>query len=190
MIVMATSRMQSPTSGGPASNPARRVRIGGVVAGSLAVGLVAGLLLPFAPFVPAAESEVTGAVLCGFALGWAMLALLSVRFTDQPQRWATVPAVFLGVSGLLLIAFGSAAHRVFDWVWPLALLALAIWMFLRVRRELRSRTGRWLLYPVIAFLALAAIGGAYATVGAAADARAHPMAGQSIDVGGHRLHLN
>src|ERR1044072_6247851 len=101
MIVMATSRMHTPPPGDPASNLARRARIRGGVAGSLAVGLVAGLLLPFAPFVPAAESEITGAVLCGFALGWAMLALLSVRFTDQPQRWAAVPAVFMGVSGRL-----------------------------------------------------------------------------------------
>jgi pimeloyl-ACP methyl ester carboxylesterase len=119
-----------------------------------------------------------------------MLAVLSVRFTDQPQRWAAVPALFMGLGGLLLIAFGSSAHRVLDWVWPPALLALAIWMFVRVRRDLRSRSGRWLLYPVIGLLALAAVGGAYATVGAAADARAYPMAGQLIDVGGHRLHLN
>ncbi|MGZ4664171.1 MAG: alpha/beta fold hydrolase [Frankiaceae bacterium] len=160
------------------------------MAGSLATGLVAALLLPFAPFVPAQESAVTGAVLCGFALGWAMLAVLSVRFTDQPQRWAVVPALFMGLGGLLLIASGSTVHRVLDWVWPPALLVLAIWMFVRVRRDLHSRSGRALLYPVIAFLALASVGGAYATVGAAADARAYPMSGQLVDVGGHRLHLN
>ena len=160
------------------------------MAGSLATGLVVALLLPFAPFIPAEESAITGAVLMGFALGWAMLAVFSARFTDQPQRWAAVPALFMGVGGLLLIAFGSPVHRVLDWVWPLALLVLAIWMFIRVRRELHSRSGRALLYPVIAFLALASIGGAYATVGAAADARAYPMSGQLIDVGGHRLHLN
>jgi hypothetical protein len=160
------------------------------VAGSLAAGLVAALLLAFAPFIRAEESAVTGAVLLGFALGWAMLAVLSVRFTDQPQRWAMVPALFMAVGGLLLVAFGSSAHRVLDWVWPPALLAVAIWMVVRVRRELRSRSGRRLLYPVIAFLALASVGGGYATLGAAADTRAYPMPGQLIDVGGHRLHLN
>ena len=191
MIAMATSRVeQTPAPKGPASGPTGGARIGWIVAGSLATGLVAALLLPFAPFIPAEESAVTGAVLCGFALGWAMLAVLSVRFTDQPQRWAAVPALFMGLGGLLLIAFGSPVHGVLDWVWPPALLALAIWMFVCVRRQLRSRTGRWLLYPVIGLLALAAIGGGYATVGAAADARAYPMAGQLIDVGGHRLHLN
>src|SRR4029450_3337909 len=44
--------------------------------------------------------------------------------------------------------------------------------------------------PVIAMLALASIGGGFEAAGAAADARAYPMPGQLIDVGGHRLHLN
>src|SRR6266853_1055274 len=86
---------------------ARRDYIGRIVAGSLATGVVAALLLVAAPFIPEQENDITGAVLWGFALGWAMLAVLSARFTDQPQRWAVVPAVFMGVSGLLLVAFGS-----------------------------------------------------------------------------------
>src|SRR4029450_13325865 len=44
--------------------------------------------------------------------------------------------------------------------------------------------------PVIAMLALASIGGGFEAAGAAADARAYPMPGQLIDVGGHRLHLH
>jgi pimeloyl-ACP methyl ester carboxylesterase len=167
-----------------------RGRIGGIVAGSLATGLVAALLLVAAPFIPAEENALTGAVLCGFALGWAMLAVLSVRFTDQPQRWAAAAALVMGAGGLLLIVFGSSVSGVLDWVWPPVMLALAIWMIVRVHRRLRSRSGRWLLYPVIAVLALASIGGGYQTVGAAADARANPMPGQLIDVGGHRLHLS
>src|SRR3954462_2725242 len=146
MIAMATSRVeQTPAPKGPASRPTGGARIGWVVAGSLVIGLVAALLLPFAPFVPAEERAVTGAGVGGFALGWAMLAVLSVRFTDQPQRWAAVPALFMGLGGVLLIAFGSAVHRVLDWVSPVALLALAIWMFAGVRPDLRSRSGRWLL---------------------------------------------
>ena len=81
-------------------------------------------------------------------------------------------------------------QRVLNWVWPPVLLALAVWMIVRVRRQLRSRSRRWLLYPVIAMLALASIGGGYETVREAADAKAYPMPGQLIDVGGHRLHLN
>jgi hypothetical protein len=68
----------------------------------LATGLVAALLLVAAPFIPADESAVTGAVLCGFALGWAMLAVLSVRFTDQPQRWAAAPALVMDWAACLV----------------------------------------------------------------------------------------
>jgi hypothetical protein len=171
-------------------DPGSRGHIGWIVAGSLATGLIAALLLVVAPFIPAEETGVTGAVLCGFALGWAMLAVLSVRFTDQPQRWAALPALFMGVSGLLLVGFGSSVQGALNWVWPPALLALVIWMIVRVRRQLRTRAGRWLLYPVIAVLGLASIGGGYETVRAAVDATAYPMPGQLIDVGGHSLHLN
>ena len=166
-----------------------RRHIGWVVAASLGIGLVFGLLLVAAPFVPAAESELTGALLCGFALGWAMLAVLSVRFSDQPQRWAVVPAVFMGVSGLLLLGFGSSVHRVLSWVWPPVLLVLVVWMIVRSRRELRSRSRPWLLYPVFA-AHLRRGGGGYETLGEAADATAYPMPGELIDIGGHSLHLN
>jgi len=171
-------------------DPGPRGNIGWIVAGSLATGLVAAVLLAAAPFIPAEERAVTGAVLCGFALGWAMLAVLSVRFTDQPQRWAVAPALFMGLGGLLLVGFGSPVHQVLNWVWPPAMLVLAVWMIVCVHRQLHSRGGRWLLYPVIAMLALASIGGGYETLREAADAKAYPMPGRLIDVGGHSLHLS
>src|SRR5687768_16773159 len=171
------------------SRTATRGRIGWIVAGSLLTGLVVGLLLVAAPFIPAEESELTGALLCGFALGWAMLAVLSVRFSDQPQRWAVAPALFLGLSGLLLLVFGSGVQGVLSWVWPLALLALVVWMIVRARGQLRSRSRRWLLYPVMALMALVAVAGGYETVAGALD-EDFPMPGRLIDVGGHSLHLN
>ena len=107
---------------GPGPGP--RGHIGWIVAGSLATGLVAAVLLVAAPFIPAEERAVTGAVLCGFALGWAMLAVLSVRFTDQPQRWAAAPALFMGLGGLLLVGFGAPVHQVLvapEFIWELGI---------------------------------------------------------------------
>ena len=168
-------------------DPGSRGHIGWIVAGSLATGLIAALLLAAAPFIPAEESAITGAVLCGFSLGWAMLAVLSMRFTDQPQRWAIAPAQFMGLGGLLLVVFGSSVHQVLGWVWPPALLALIVGMAIGIHRQLRSRAARWLLYPVVAMLAISAVGGGYETVHEAVDANAYPMPGQLVDVGGHRL---
>jgi len=171
------------------ADPGRRGHIGWIVAGSLLTGLVVGLLLVAAPFIPAEESQLTGALLCGFALGWAMLAVLSVRFSDQPQRWAAAPALFLGLSGLVLVVFGDGVQGVLSWIWPPALMALVVWMIIRAHRQLRSRSRRWLLYPVMALMALVAVGGGYETVSGALDEEFR-MPGQLIDVGGHSLHLS
>lgn len=179
-----------PGSAAQAPSPGARGHLGRVVAGSLLTGLVAGVLLAFAPFVPAGEAGATGALLSGFALGWALLVVLSGRFTDQPQSWAAVPAAFMGLGGLLLIGFGSVAQTALAWVWPPALLALTIWMAVEVRRQVRSISARLLLYPVFGFLALASVAGAVETGLEAVDASRYPMAGELIDVDGHGMHLS
>jgi pimeloyl-ACP methyl ester carboxylesterase len=161
-----------------------------VVAASLAAGLIAAAVFVTLPFVPAEESPVTGVVLLGFGLGWALLAVLSVRFSDQPQRWATAPAAFMAVVGLASLSGSAALLGVLGWVWPPALFGLVVWMFARVRRQLRSRIVRWMLYPVLAVLGIASLGGGYETVRESLDARAYPMPGQLVDVGGYGLHLH
>ena len=128
-------------------------------------------------------------VLLGFAVGWALLAVLSVRFSDQPQRWAAAPAVFMAVVGVASLIGSATVHDVLGWMWPLALFVLVVWMLLRARRQLHSRSARWLLYPVLAVLGIAAVGGGYETVRESLDARAYPPPGQLFDVGGHQLHL-
>jgi pimeloyl-ACP methyl ester carboxylesterase len=142
-----------------------------------------------APFTPATENALTGVVLLAFALGWALLAVLSTRFSDQPQRWAFVPAGFMALAGLVSLSGLPALQAAFGWVWPPVLFALVVWMFLRVR-QIRSRGARWLLYPILAVLLVASIGGGYETVREWLDATAYPAPGRLIDVGGHQLHLN
>ena len=140
-------------------------RIGLIVAGSMAAGLVLAVVLVALPFIPGKENVLTGVVLLAFALGWALLAALSVRLTDQPQRWAAAPAAFMAVAGLIsLLPPGSVVQDVFGWVWPPVLFGLVVWMIIRARRQLRSRGARWLLYPVLAVLMVASVGGGYETV--------------------------
>src|SRR5581483_1193944 len=106
----------------------------------------------------ATERVTTGSILIAFGLGWAMLAALSVRYSDQPQRWAAVPATFMGVSGLGLLAGspGNATLTELNWAWPPATLALVIWMFAQLRASLHGK-GRWLLVPVLVVLAATTI---------------------------------
>jgi pimeloyl-ACP methyl ester carboxylesterase len=171
-----------------AARDTRRGRLGWIVAASLATGVLAALLLVFAPFTPVTETAITGAVLCGFAIGWVSLLLLSERFTDQPQRWAAVPAMFMGAGGLLLWVFGSTREAL-SWIWPPALLALVVWMVIQVRRDLRSRGGRVQLYAVFAILALCAIGGGWQTVSATGESNPFLASGRLVTVDGHQLRL-
>jgi pimeloyl-ACP methyl ester carboxylesterase len=156
----------------------------------MAAGLLVAVLLVAAPFVPASETALTGVVLLGFALGWALLAVLSTRFSGQPQRWAAAPAALMALLSLGSFSGSLAVRTVLSWVWPPVLFALVVWMSRKVRRQVLSRSARWLLYPVLAVLAIASLGGGYQTVRESLDARAYPPPGQLIDVGGHRLHLD
>jgi pimeloyl-ACP methyl ester carboxylesterase len=163
-----------------------------IVAASLGTGLLSALALTLFAVPGAPEHVITGWAMIGLALGWTMLATLSTRLTNQPQRWAAVPAAAAGVTGaaLLLVAPDNDALTTAAWIWPPILLALAVWSTVQARRSLRTRARAWLLYPVLALLALAAVGGGYQTVRTAQDRSTYAMPGQSYDVGGYRLHLN
>ena len=104
-----------------------------------------------------------------FAAAWAMLAVLSERWTDQPQRWAFVPAVVMAIAGASILVVAPTGNEL-GWVWPPVVAALAVWMIVRARQDLRSRTRVWLLYPVCGALFLSAVGGGYETYRETADA--------------------
>ncbi|HEX7168073.1 MAG TPA: alpha/beta hydrolase [Acidimicrobiales bacterium] len=141
------------------------------------------------PFAGAEEHVVTATLLGSFAVAWVLLAYLTTRWTDQPQRWAFVPAGLMGaVAGTVLIT--SPTGNASGWVWPPALLALVAWMVVQSRHQLLSRTRILVLYPVFAALALSAIGGGYETYRETRDSTASAMPGSLVDVGGHRLHID
>jgi pimeloyl-ACP methyl ester carboxylesterase len=171
--------------------PVRRGHIGLIIAGSLLTGLIAALILVLGPFGGAQETVISGTALLAFALGWALIAVLSARWTDQPQRWAAAPAALMALlgMGLLLFAPGNSFLEAAGWVWPIPVLALVIWMVVHARRHLRSRTRPWLLYPVFGVMALAAVGGSYERIQESLDRNAYAMSGRLVDVGGHRLHI-
>ena len=187
-LLAATTKVAMP-SPAPAAQPPSRRRPAVVVAGSLLAGLAAAVALVAGPLAGGREAVITGGLLLGFAAGWALLAMLSARFTHRPQRWAAVPAAAMGISGAGLIALapGAGTLSALGWVWPPLLLVLVTWMIVRARRRPASRLQPWLLYPIFGALALTAIGGGYETVANATDQPvAHIAGSRLIDVGGGR----
>jgi len=184
-----TAPSDSPVDGSPEVQPGEPVWR--VVGGSLLVGLVGALVLTLGVFGGATEPVISGSALLAFAGGWALLAVLSARFTSQPQTWARVPAIAMGFAGLVLI-IATPGDEVLDkagWVWPPAALVLAVWIVVQLRHSLRGRV-RWLIYPVVVAIVLGSVGGTYATVTRQQDRHDYPAPGALYDVGGHRLHLD
>jgi pimeloyl-ACP methyl ester carboxylesterase len=162
-----------------------------IVVGCLTAGLVAALVLVVGPVAGAQEHVITGTVLLAFASSWALLATLSSLWTSQPQRWAAMPAVFMGLAGAGLLTFapGDVVIDALGWIWPALLLVLLAVTVVRVQRSLHSRTRAWVVYPLLAVYGLSAVGGGYETLRASLDRRM-PAPGQLVDVGEYRLHLN
>ena len=96
---MTTTAPTATPAVSTAGRGTRRGPIRLIIAGSLLTGAVLAAVLPLVVFGGGSEAVITGSALLGFAAGWAMLALLSTRMTDQPQRWAWVPAAALGATG-------------------------------------------------------------------------------------------
>ena len=160
-----------------------------VVVGSLTAGVVAAAALVTGPFAGGGEATITGAVLFGFAIGWALMAMLSTRRGDGSLHWAMVPATALGGTGGALIAFAPSPETLdgLGWVWPPALLGLVIWMAAQTRRQ-PKRT--WPLNAVFGLMAIAAVGGGYETIQAGLSGGAAIAAGDRlVDVGDHRLNI-
>src|SRR3989454_11314993 len=170
----------------------RKGHMGLIVAGSMFSGLVVSLVLVVGPFGGAQEHVIMATALLGWALGWALLAAVSMPWSDQPQRWAVVPAALMAVAGAGLLVFRPDANamNLLGWIWPLALIALAVWMTVQARRNLRSLARRVVLYPLFAGLAVAGVGGSYETIQEQVDRSTTAMPGHMVDVGGHRLYMH
>src|SRR5690349_2494708 len=98
-MAMVTTAVPPSTTQRPEPEVEGSGPIARVVAGSVAVGLVGALLLTLVVFAGAKEHVISGVALLAFALGWAMLGVLSTRLTIQPQRWTFFVAAHMAAAG-------------------------------------------------------------------------------------------
>jgi pimeloyl-ACP methyl ester carboxylesterase len=162
-----------------------------IIAGSLAAGAATALVLALVVFAGSTEDVITGSVLVGFGFGWALIAALAGRYTTRPQRWAVVPAVFMGVTGGALLVFtpGYAVMTWLSWAWPPLVLTGTVWMSGHLLRSVTG-AGRWMLIPVVVVLALASVGATWENVSLRSDQSSFAAPGKTYSVGDHRLHLD
>ena len=183
----------TPSTNGkpPLGEQGRRGHIGLTVLGSVASGLVLGLVLVLGVFAGSEEATIAGAALVALGAGMLILYLLAGRRTDQPQPWALAPAVGLGCVGLALLATtpGDQILTWMGWIWPPLLALVAGWSVRGARRSLHSWSRRAALYPALAVLALVALGGAFETVAEATTSNPASSIGRTFTVGDRQLYL-
>ena len=176
---------------GPEPTRTERPPRGRTLLAGVAAGAVAAVGLSTTVFAGAGEAVTTGALLLGFAVGWAVMARLGRLRSGEPQQWAVVPAVAMGATGaaLLLTRPGAQAMDALNWWWPPLMLALVAWVWSRARRAVPGK-GRLVLAPVLAVLALASVGAVAGNIAVAHDRTTHPASGKLYEVDGHRLHID
>ena len=97
----------------------------------------------------------------------------------------------MGATGLCLVVFtpGNGAMTAMSWIWPAPMLALAVYVGVRARRDLPARA-RWILVPIVAVLALAPVAAVYENLTVVRDRHTYAAPGTTYVVGGHRLYLD
>jgi pimeloyl-ACP methyl ester carboxylesterase len=175
-----------PEQAQPPSGPVARI-----VAGSWVTAFVAAAIFVIVLFPGATEATITGSLLVAFGFGWAVMGWATTRFTTRPLRWTHVPAVAMAGTGaaLIVVTPQDAAIRTLSWIWPLPALALALYIWVRARRTV-PRRGRWMLTPIAAVLAVAAVGATYENISVIRDQHTYTAPGTIYEVNGHQLYLD
>ncbi len=92
-------------------------------------------------------------------------------------------------AALMALAPSDHAMTVLTWVWPPLALALSVWTYVRMRRDL-SGPGRWLVTVALVLLAVASVGASVRNVTTESFASTYPAPGVIHSVGDHDLHLD
>lgn len=105
---------------------------GWLIPGGVLNGIGFGALLIEGGLVREDPAE-GGLFLLAFGLGWASIYALSQLFTEQPLRWALIPAAVMGLIGAPLLLGGTTGEAALEvvfsglsYVWPLALVAAGL----------------------------------------------------------------
>lgn len=111
---------------------------GFLIPGGILAGLGAGTLLIVGPLDAAPEDVKGGAFLLTFALGWALIPILSTLFTKERHLWALIPGAIMALIGGALLLGGVAMdllELLGNW-WPVILIAAGL---ILIFQQLRSR---------------------------------------------------
>ncbi len=109
--------------------------VGLLIPGGILGGIGLGIYLNQGPFSYLEDTGEAGLFLLSFALGWALITLLSAFISDRVHWWPLIPGGVLAVIGGALMA-GGLALEVLSWIgrfWPLGLVAVGLYLIIKRR---------------------------------------------------------
>ena len=104
-------------------------------------GIIAGISMGI--FLAGGFSDVEGnggLFMVAFAGGWVLITLLTAVFTDEPHWWALIPGSIMALVGFTAL-YGGIFAKILAFlgtVWPITLIALGIYILLKVRKQPKS----------------------------------------------------
>ena len=106
-----------------------------LIPGGILAGLALGVALIERSVPLLSEVNSAGVFLLSFSLGWALLALLSIFTNGGFRWWPLIPGGILAVVGGALMAGpqGLFLLSYMNYLWPLVLIAVGIFIILRRR---------------------------------------------------------
>lgn len=96
-------------------------------------GLGIGTLLVAGPFAGVEGDAQGGIFMLAFALGWALIPVLSTLFTSEKHLWALIPGGIMALIGIGLL-FGGMAFTILEFlgiVWPVFLILGGLYLIFR-----------------------------------------------------------
>jgi len=114
--------------------------MGPIIPGGILSGLGLGIILVEKVSWPETVDE-GGVFLLAFALGWALITVLTAVFTAKTQWWPLIPGGIIAVIGFAIL-FGGIfwqALNLMNIIWPLLLIALGLFVIFNPRRGKRSQ---------------------------------------------------
>lgn len=108
---------------------------GPMIPGGILSGLGLGILLLETVSWPEGMDE-GGVFLLAFALGWALITMLTAVFTPKIHWWPLIPGGIIAVVGLAVLYGGVfwQALNLMNLVWPLLLILLGLSVIFNARR--------------------------------------------------------
>ena len=106
-----------------------------LIPGGILTGLGAAVLLTSGIYSQFTNPVDGGIFLLVFAGGWLLIPLFTALFARPVMWWPTIPAAFMAVFGVALLA-SSLDPQVLDYLnkgWPLILIVIGLYLILRHR---------------------------------------------------------